>query len=81
MLRLTLWGADSDDGGVSMTDSGVTFQPVGVAASYSGQIVGLDGNLVEADVSNSAGRHAAASSISLQIDSASGAVTGTVHGA
>jgi len=79
VLKLTLWGADSN-GGVAMTDSEVTFQPVGIAGAYSGQVVGLDGNLVQADVANSAG-DTVRLTISLQIDSATGAVTGTVHGA
>jgi Ferric reductase like transmembrane component len=80
VLKLTLWGADSN-GGVAMTESSVTFRPVGVAAgSYTGQVVGLDGNLVQADVTNSAG-DTVRLTINLQIDSASGAVTGTVHGA
>ena len=63
-----------------MTDSRVTFQPVGVSGSYSGQVVGLDGNLVQADVTNSAG-DTVRLTISLQIDSTTGSVTGTVHGA
>ncbi len=79
VLKLTLWGADSN-GGVAMTNSQVTFQPVGIAGSYSGQVVGLDGNLVQADVTNSAG-DTIRLTISLQIDSATGSVTGTVHGA
>jgi methionine sulfoxide reductase heme-binding subunit len=80
VLKVTLWGAESD-GGVAMTDSSVTFQPVGVASgSYTGQVVGLDGNLVQADVTNSAGQTVRLT-INLQIDSATGAVTGTVHGA
>ena len=79
VLRLTLWGADSGGGGVSMSTSKVTFQPVGVATPYSGQIVGLDGNLVEADVSNSAG-DSIRLSISLQINSTDSTVTGTVRG-
>jgi hypothetical protein len=79
VLKLTLWGQGSD-GGVAMTDSRVTFQPVGIAGSYSGQVVGLDGNLVQADVTNSAG-DTIRLTISLQIDSSTGSVTGTVHGA
>ncbi|MGZ4380235.1 MAG: ferric reductase-like transmembrane domain-containing protein [Gaiellaceae bacterium] len=79
VLKLTLWGADSN-GGVAMTDSKVTFQPLGIAGSYTGQVVGLDGNLVQADVTNSSG-DTVRLTISLQIDSATGAVTGTVHGA
>lgn len=79
VLRLTLWGSGSEGGGVAMTDSRVTFQPVGAATAYSGQVVGLNGSLVEADVSNSAG-NTIRLTISLQIDSASRAVTGTVHG-
>ena len=79
VLKLTLWGQGSD-GGVALTDSRVTFQPVGVSGSYSGQVVGLDGNLVQADVTNSAG-DTVRLTISLQIDSTTGSVTGTVHGA
>jgi len=80
VLRLTLWGSGSDDGGVALTDSQVTFQPVGIAGSYSGQVVGLDGSLVQADVTNAAG-DTLRLTISLQIDSATGSVSGTVHGA
>ena len=80
VLRLTLWGSGSDDGGVALTDSQVTFQPVGIAGSYSGQVVGLDGSLVQADVTNAAGDMLRLT-ISLQIDSATGSVSGTVHGA
>ncbi len=79
VLRLTLWGSGSG-GGVALTDSRVTFQPVGVAGSYTGQVVGLNGNLVQADVTNAAG-NTVRLTISLQIDSAAGTVTGTVHGA
>ena len=70
VLKLTLWGQRSD-GGVAMTDSRVTFQPVGLAGSYSGQVVGLDGNLVQADVTNSSG-DTLRLTISLQIDSSTG---------
>jgi Ferric reductase like transmembrane component len=78
VLRLTLWGAGSD-GGVAMTTSRVTFQPLGVATAYTGNVTSLDGNLVQADLSNSAG-DSLRLTISLQIDNASGSVTGTVHG-
>ncbi len=79
VLKLTLWGSGSD-GGVAMTTSRVSFQPIGIAGSYTGQVVGLDGNLVQADVTNAAG-DTVRLTISLQIDSATGSVTGTVHGA
>jgi hypothetical protein len=78
VLRLTLWGSGSD-GGVAMTDSRVTFQPAGAATAYTGNVTGLNGNLVQADLSNSAG-DSLRLTITLQIDNASGAVTGTVHG-
>jgi hypothetical protein len=78
VLRLTLWGAGSD-GGVAMTTSRVTFQPLGVATAYTGNVTSLNGNLVQADLSNSAG-DSLRLTISLQIDNASGSVTGTVHG-
>ena len=54
--------------------------PVGLAGSYSGQVVGLDGNLVQADVTNSSG-DTLRLTISLRIDSSTGSVTGTVDGA
>ncbi len=63
-----------------MTDSRVTFQPLGSAGSYTGQVVGLDGSLVQADLTNASG-DTVRLTISLQIDSATGSVTGTVHGA
>ncbi len=78
VLRVTLWGAGSD-GGVAMTDSRVTFQPLGAGTAYTGNVTSLNGNLVQADLSNSAG-DALRLTISLQIDSVSGSVTGTVHG-
>ena len=78
VLRMTLWGSGSDDNGVAMTDSRVTFRPVGVTGAYTGQVVGLDGNVVEADLSSSSGGSVRLT-VALQIDSASGTVTGTVH--
>ena len=43
VLRLTLWGSGSDDGGVAMTESRVTFRPVGVAGRTPARSSGSTG--------------------------------------
>jgi hypothetical protein len=78
VLRLTLWGAQTGEGGVSMTDSAVRFEPSGLG-SYTGKVVGLQGNQVIADVTDASGAHLRLSLL-LQIDGAAGTFTGSVHG-
>jgi DMSO/TMAO reductase YedYZ heme-binding membrane subunit len=78
VLRLTLWGAQSEEGGVSMTTSTVSFAPSGLGV-YTGQVVGLAGNEVIADVHNSAGAHLRLT-VLLRIDQAAGTFTGSVRG-
>jgi hypothetical protein len=77
-LRLAIQGVPSDGGGVSMTSSGVAFAATG-SPVYEGSIVGLDGNRVSAQVSaSSAGTLEL--TVLLNIDPATNAVTGVVHG-
>jgi DMSO/TMAO reductase YedYZ heme-binding membrane subunit len=78
VLRLTLWGAQSGESGVAMTDSSVSFAPVGLG-SYTGKVVGLSGNEIVADVSNASGQHLRLT-VTLQIDSGAGTFAGAVHG-
>jgi Ferric reductase like transmembrane component len=77
VLLLKLWGAQSGEG-VAMTDSRVTFSPVGSPA-YSGQIVELNGNRLVASLSDS--RHdKLLLAIDLRIDPSTSTVSGTVRG-
>jgi hypothetical protein len=80
-LRLVLEGAPlEEEGGVSMTGSGVAFAVAGSQAVYEGRIVGLEGNRIAARVSDGS------STIDLQIvlqlqqnrTIVTGVVTGTV---
>jgi DMSO/TMAO reductase YedYZ heme-binding membrane subunit len=78
VLRLTLWGAQSSEGGVAMTDSSVSFAPTDLG-SYSGKVVGLSGNEVIADLNNGSGQHLRLT-VGLQIDNGAGTFTGSLHG-
>jgi len=77
-LRLALRGFPTDEGGVTMTSSGVAFAVKG-SPVFEGNIVGLDGTRVAAAVSSSsAGGYQL--SLQLRVDATTNAVTGTVHG-
>jgi DMSO/TMAO reductase YedYZ heme-binding membrane subunit len=77
ILHLTLWGTATGEG-VAMSTSRVTFSPVG-AKPYAGTVVGLNGNQVVADLTDTSGSSLRLS-LELRIDSATSTVTGTVHG-
>ena len=77
ILHLTLWGTATGEG-VAMSTSRVTFSPVG-AKPYSGRVVGLNGDQVVADLTDSSGSSLRLA-LALRIDSATSTVTGTVHG-
>jgi methionine sulfoxide reductase heme-binding subunit len=78
VLGLTLWGAATEEGGVSMTTSRVTFSPVGVRP-YSGTVIALSGDHVVAELTNASGQPLRLT-IELRIDSQTQTVTGSVHG-
>ena len=71
-LKLVLQGVPLDDGGVSMTASGVDFAARGTPL-YQGQIVALDGNRVTARVADGAG-HALTLALVLQLSHSSNAL-------
>lgn len=74
--RIDLRGVPSGEG-VSLTASGVSFIPATTRSVYTGQVVGLDGQHVAADVRDGAG-HGLRLDFRLSIDSRSHAVTGVV---
>jgi DMSO/TMAO reductase YedYZ heme-binding membrane subunit len=78
-LRLTLEGVPLDEGGVSMTSSGVAFAAAGTQV-FQGRIVGLSGNKVAARLSDPSGRSLALTLV-VAVNPSSGALSGTVHGA
>ena len=77
-LRLVLEGVPLDDGGVSMTASGVAFAARG-SSVYEGQIVGLDGNRLTARVSDTSG-HTLELALDLRLQPDTNTLAGTVHG-
>lgn len=78
-LRITLWGAPSPEGGLSLTSSDVAFGATGTTLPYVGRVVSLNGNRIDAQLSDASGRRLALG-VSLHLDQASGTVTGNVRG-
>jgi methionine sulfoxide reductase heme-binding subunit len=78
-LRLTLWGAPTEDGGVAMTASDVAFAAAGTTSAYTGRVVSLSGNRVEAQLKTASGARADLT-FDLQLDRSSDAVSGSLHG-
>jgi ferric reductase like protein len=78
-LRLVLAGVPLDEGGVSMTASGVALGLAGSPSVYQGRIVGLDGSRIAARVSD--GSRTLDLQIALQLQQGHAEVTGVVSGA
>jgi sulfoxide reductase heme-binding subunit YedZ len=78
-LDLTLWGSALDGGGLAMNTSKVTFQPSTGGRAYTGTVVGLDGTLLDLDLTSPSGDELRMT-LRLRIDAQAGTVTGTVHG-
>lgn len=74
--RIDLRGVPSGEG-VSLTASGVSFVPATTRSVYTGQVVGLDGQHVVADVRDDAG-HRLRLDFRLSIGSRTHAITGVV---
>jgi sulfoxide reductase heme-binding subunit YedZ len=77
VVRLTLWGAAIEDGGIAMRESQVSYRDATTGVVSTGSIVGLDGNRVVADVASSAGSHLKLVLV-LQIDAQAGSVGGSI---
>jgi sulfoxide reductase heme-binding subunit YedZ len=78
LVRLTLWGTALEGGGLSMSQSRVTFADAASGTNFTGRIVGLEGNHVVADVTSSWGSGLRLNMV-LQIDANAGTLTGVVH--
>jgi hypothetical protein len=78
-LRLTLWGVPAENGGVAMTASDVAFAAAGTTSAYSGRVVSLDGNHVEAQLRNAAGGRADLA-VDLQLNTSTNAIGGSLRG-
>jgi hypothetical protein len=76
--RIDLRGVQTEDDGVAMTASGVSFVPATTRAVYTGSVTALEGGRVVADVVDSSGDRLRLS-FDLRIDSATDAVSGTVE--
>jgi ferric reductase like protein len=79
LVRLTLWGIGVDGGGLQMTDSSVSFRDAATGVAYTGTVVGLDGNILAADVTSASGSTLRLV-LTLRIDQSAGTVGGTIHG-
>jgi methionine sulfoxide reductase heme-binding subunit len=77
-LRIDLWGAPLEGGGVAMRASQVRFGPARSPSAYTGQIVGLDGSRVAVALHDAAGASLSLR-LRLHIDRLSGRVTGTLQ--
>ncbi len=77
-LHVALRGQPLADGGVQMIDSSVGLLPSGARAWSAGQVVGLEGRRVFADIQVPGGRRVHLQLV-LQIDP-SGSVDGSIHG-
>lgn len=77
-LRITLWGEPSGEG-VALTASDVAFAAAGTTEAFVGRVVSLAGNQVDARLANAAGDRIQLRA-ELQLDRATGAVTGVLQG-
>ena len=75
-LQIKLYGQAIEGGGLQMTSSAVTLGTAAIPGLYSGQVTSLSGTDIQASLRGTPGALVLAAR--LQIDSATGAVTGTV---
>jgi len=78
-FRLTLWGVPAESGGVAMTASDVAFAATGTSSPYTGHVVSLAGNHVDAQLANASGARLDLGFI-LRLSGRNNAVAGSIHG-
>jgi len=78
-LRITLWGAPAEGGGVALTASDVAFGANGTTLPYVGQVVSLAGDRLDSDLTTSSGARLRLR-MTLHLNRQTGAVGGDVQG-
>jgi Ferric reductase like transmembrane component len=78
-VHVALRGVPLAGGGVQMIDSSVGLLPSGASAWDAGRVVALEGQRIFADVQGAGGQRVRLQ-LALQIDPASGGVSGSIHG-
>jgi DMSO/TMAO reductase YedYZ heme-binding membrane subunit len=79
VVHLTVWGTALEGGGLRMSDSSVSFADEPSGAVYTGTIVGLNGPMVEANVTSPAGKTLRLV-MNLRLDGQAGTVDGSIRG-
>jgi methionine sulfoxide reductase heme-binding subunit len=79
VLRITLWGLPSAEGGVALTASDVAFGATGTTEPYVGKVVSLSGGHVDAELANASSSQLTLS-VDLHLNSATRDVTGRIRG-
>jgi sulfoxide reductase heme-binding subunit YedZ len=79
VLWIRLQGQPIDGGGVSLTASGASYGPASSPDAYVGKITGLSGTHIDLSLTGQSGKLSLV--VNLQLDSSTGAATGSVHGA
>ena len=79
VMQLTVWGTALEGGGLRMSDSSVSFADERSGVVYSGRIVGLNGALVDADVTSPSGTTLRLA-MNLRLDGGAGTVGGSIRG-
>ncbi len=79
VMRLTVWGTALEGGGLRMSDSSVSFADERSGVVYSGRIVGLNGALVDADVTSPSGATLRLA-MNLRLEGGAGTVGGSIRG-
>jgi len=76
-FTVVLTGMPLRGGGVELTGSQVSVGPTGMPGEYTGHVTNLNGNTIEAGLSNSSGR---SPTVNIQLSSSSGpSLTGTIE--
>lgn len=78
VVRMTVWGTGLEGGGLRMSDSSVSFADEKTGVVYSGTIVGLNGAVVEADVTSPSGTTLRLV-MNLRLDGGAGTVGGSIR--
>jgi hypothetical protein len=79
VLRITLWGQPSGEGGIELAASDVAFGATGTSEPYVGKVVSLSGDHVDAELANASDGQLTLS-VDLNLDRATSSFTGQLRG-